>query len=170
MAMDRDGALAWLGLPANAIPDEIEAEYRRHSQPLKRLLVEAKSLAQREHWRDELKRMILIRDAALGEEQARVRRRTRRAKRVADWWDPDMDVPADIRDRRSAAQFFGKGTPDAIQRIFYQRSRQLKRRVAHAKSDERIGFYQEALRRLNHLLHLALDVELSDSSFDLMAR
>jgi len=168
--MDRERALRWLGLSANATPDEIEAEYRRHSHPLKRSLVQAKTLEERESTRAELKYMIEVRDTALGPEEAKARRERRRSKRISDWWTPDMDVPTGIKDRRTAARFFGKRTPDAIRGIFFQRSRELKRRVAHAKDDERIRFYQEALRRLNDLLIVALERNLADSSFDVMAR
>lgn len=170
MAVDREGALAWLGLLPDATPQEVEAEYRRHSRPLKRLLVQAKTLEEREKYRRELRSLIQIRDRALGPEAARARRERRKAKKVEDWWTPEMDVPEGIRDRRSAAKFFGRGTPVAIRRVFHQRSRELKQRVAHAKDEEQIRFYQDALQRLNELFHLALDVELSDSSFDLLVR
>jgi hypothetical protein len=163
--MDSKKAKTRLGLSATATADSVEATYVRRSKVLKRRLVEAGTVEERERVRSELKNLVYLRDIALGPEAAAAyreerQRRKERREQNKDWWSPSTGIPERIQTRESALVFFGLGSDASTEEIrhgFFQRSRALKREIAHAQTDADLQFFQNTLRRLNELLRLCFE-------------
>ena len=159
--MEQERALAVFGLGPDAGPQEVEKAYAVRSRVLKRRIVQAGSVDDRNHNRRLLRDLVEIRDIALGPEAAaelHARREGLKRQRDADWWQPSLGVPGDIADRRAALQFLGLGpfaTAGQIEGVFHRRSRMLKARIAKAPTQGEMQQYREALRRLNDIFHLA---------------
>jgi len=158
-----DGAKEFLGLYADATPEQIEIAYTKRGSRLKRRIIQAKSVALREKARRALKNLVVVRDLALGPRAARARRRAKLARRIQDArkddWAPELGVPRHITSRTGALRFFGLGrhaSPELVNDVFHARSRVLKARIAHAANNTDLLEVQQALAHLNILYQLAL--------------
>jgi hypothetical protein len=163
--MERQRALEVLGLGADASAGEVQRAYAVRSRVLKRRIVDAINVDERNRFRRLLSDLVRIRDCALGPEAAarlkaqRRRRQGDHEQTPADWWHPELGVPEEVADRKGALDFFGCSpyTSHAnIREVFFRRSRELKRRIAHASDDNQLSEFRVALRRLNELLALAV--------------
>lgn len=162
--MERLKALEVLGLGAGASPGEVQRAYSTKSRFLKRRVVDAINVEERNRYRRLLSDLVRIRDCALGPEVAArlaAQRRKVRSDREqsSDWWHPGLGVPDDVLDRKSALDFFGCSPYTShrnIREVFHRRSRALKHDIAHASDDESLSEFRIALRRLNEILVLAL--------------
>jgi hypothetical protein len=161
--MDQSQAKTQLGLNATAPAERVERAYKQRSRLLKRRLVAASTVEERERYRAELRTLVYTRDIALGPTAAAAHREQRRqraqSQKSQDWWSPSTGIPDRIRTRESALVFFGLGVDASsadVRRAFFQRSRALKREIAHAQTDADLQLFQNTLRRLNDLLNLCL--------------
>ena len=170
--VERQRALEVLGLGARASSCEIEEAYAAKSRVLKRRIVAAGSITERNQHRLLLSDLVRIRDCALGPTEARKRAERARRRRTdstgaQDWWHPELGVPEGVRERKAALEFFGLSPyspPEEIRAVFFRRSRALKHHVAHAENDQTLAEYRRALRRLNQLLDLALQPPTTTST------
>ena len=64
--LTREQALCRLGLPAQAGPGEVRRAYRKQALPLKTQLLTAPRVWLKDRYREELRELVLARDAALG--------------------------------------------------------------------------------------------------------
>ena len=163
--MERLRALEVLGLEVDASTGEIQRAYAAKSRVLKRRIVDAINVDERNRFRRLLSDLVRIRDCALGPEVAarladqRKRRRGGDEQPASDWWHPGLGVPDEVVDRKGALDFFGCSPYTShrnIREVFHRRSRALKRRIAHASDDSQLSEFRIALRRLNEILALAV--------------
>jgi len=171
--MDRAAAREFLGVTTDAGAADVMAAYARRSRGLKRFLVQAASVAERDRARRALKNLVVIRDLALDPHHAhdlRRRRAERRPALVDDWWRPEDGVPVLVLDREAVFAWLGVGRSPAaamIRRVLGARARRLKVRIAHAASEFEMRLYQQALLDLRRVAETALATS-EGSSFEVL--
>ncbi|MFI5402622.1 MAG: hypothetical protein ACHQ1G_06765 [Planctomycetota bacterium] len=150
-----------LGVAAEATAAEILEAYGRRSRRLKAKLMEARTVEGRDRARRALKNLVIVRDLALGPRDARELKERRAADRpvlVDDWWRPEDGLPT-VPDRAHALRWLsmdGGASPATIRRVLDARARQIKLRIASAKTEYDLHIWQQTLLDLRRLATLAL--------------
>jgi hypothetical protein len=160
--MDQRTARDLLGVAHDAGVIEVLAAYGRRSRRLKLGVVEATSLEARDRARRALRNLVVVRDIALGPDDAarlRERRAAERAVLVDDWWRPEDGVPMAVPDRAGALRWLGfAGNPaiPTIRRVLDARARGIKLRIARATNDYDLRLWQQTLTDLRRIAASAL--------------
>lgn len=163
--MDQKTARNLLGVAHDASPVEVLAAYGRRSRRIKQDVMEAGSLEARDRARRALRDLVVLRDLALGAEDAERLRRRRSAERavlVDDWWRPEDGVPMAVPDRAGALRWLGfAGNPagPTIRRVVDARARGIKLRIARATTDYDLRQWQQTLADLRRIAAAALGPE-----------
>lgn len=156
--MTRDEGVRALGLCPTAPPDTVLDEYRRRSLRLKKKILDARSPERRDHYRDLLRDLIAVRDAALGE--TRRRRRQRPVGLSPSLLMGRLDrVEVCAVDAAAAKRFFGlppDASHDKIEFAYDQDRRVLLREYARAPSVEAMQALRRARNKLRTLRNFAI--------------
>lgn len=157
--LNREQGLRNLGLPTDAGPGEVRRAYRRQCLPLKTQLLTAPRVWLKNRYRDELRQLVLARDAALG---------------LPDrpGWRGKLPGPAGRRlfqnlvltdagelDDRGARAFLGlMPVADRVEVLnaYRIRSRALVRCLANAASDDEMQAIRRARAKLRTIRNFAL--------------
>ncbi len=159
--VDQAGARRILGVGDGAAAADVLEAYGRRSQRLKRRLMEARTVEGRDRARRALKNLVVVRDLALGAREAQELRARRAAERpvlVDDWWQPEDGLPM-VPDRAHALRWLGLTSgamPATIRGVLDARARQIKLRIASAKTEYDLHIWQQTLVDLRRLASLAL--------------
>jgi hypothetical protein len=157
--LTREQALGHLGLPADAGPVRIRRAYRRQALPLKTQLMTAPRVWLKNRYREELRDLVLARDAALGAPRR-------------DGWHGDLPGPERHRflsklvrteagelDDQGARAFLGlapaAGRGEVMQ-AYRLRSRVLVRCYAAAATDDEMRAIRRARAKLRTIRNFAL--------------
>jgi hypothetical protein len=157
--MNRNSGLRMLGLPERASERDIERTYRSRVLPVKQHILGARRAVDVTHHRDELRRLVAARDAAIGREPR------------SDWRGEHLGVSAtrlldlldrtnvSSLDRRVACAFFklpaGATRKDVIA-AYAARKRALIRQFANAREDEELSAIRRARSKLRTIRNFAL--------------
>ncbi|MHC4960244.1 MAG: hypothetical protein ACYTGN_17965, partial [Planctomycetota bacterium] len=155
--MSRDKALSVFGLGAGADNAAVAAAYKELSQPLKRKLVAATTVTQKDSYRKELTQLVLARDALLGPRPKR-----KRKKLGLDWqklWarlEP-MDVEIVGRDGALAAlDLAANATSPQIHDAYAKRYSALTRALGQSRDADVMASLREARMKLRKLRAILL--------------
>jgi hypothetical protein len=157
--MDREQGLRTLGLPADAGPGAIRRAYRRQCLPLKTQLLTAPRVALKDRYRDELRALVLARDAALGLPDRAGWRRDRPPVPGARIFGALARTQAGELDDRGARVFLGLSPaagPDEIIAAYRVRARALVRCLANARDDAEMQAIRRARAKLRTIRNFAL--------------
>jgi len=157
--MDRDTGLKALGLSPGAGETEIERAYRVRSLSTKTLLLGSMRAEEKDRHRRELRKLVRVRDVALGRPERRNWRGERLGvggRRLIDLLDR---TSPDRLDARMARAFFGlppDASEDEVRAAYGVRSRALVRAFANAESDEDLAHIRRLRAKLRTIRNFAL--------------
>jgi len=160
--MDQKEARHLLGVAHDAGAVEVLAAYGRKSNRLKRGVMGAATIEGRDRARRALRNLTVVRDIALGPDDAKRLRERRAADRtvlVDDWWRPEDGVPMAVPGREGALRWLGfTGSPaiPTVRRVIDARARGIKLRIARATTDYDLRLWQQTLTDLRRVAAAAL--------------
>ncbi len=155
--LTREQGLRNLGLPADAGPGEVRRAYRRQALPLKTQLLTAPRVWLKDRYREELRDLVVARDAALG----RPDRTGWRAPGLAGHrlFRTLAETEAGELDDRGARAFLGvppAAGRDLVLDAYRVRARALVRCLANARSDDEMLAIRRARAKLRTIRNFAL--------------
>ena len=153
-----EAALWFLGLSEGASENEILGVYRDRCQPLKRRLVKAQTVEEKNQHRREIRTLIRARDTALGNDRGE-------RERLGIKWRPLLYRLDEVRvaklDRKTALAALDlapHASDDDVQQAFRVRYRVLTRALGNAKTDVIMAALRDArtkMRRIREFLEAA---------------
>lgn len=155
--LTREQGLRDLGLPAHAGPGEVRRAYRRLALPLKTQLLTAPRVWLKDRYREQLRDLVLARDAALGLPDRPGWRAPGLAGRRL--FKTLTTTDAGDLDDRGARAFLGvppAGGRDVVMNAYKLRSRALVRCFANAASDDEMQAIRRARAKLRTIRNFAL--------------
>ena len=155
--LSREQGLRDLGLPADAGPGEVRRAYRRQALPLKTQLLTAPRVWLKDRYREELRDLVLARDAALGLPDRSGWKASGLAGRRL--FRTLVETRAGELDDRGARAFLGvpaSGGRDVVMGAYKVRARALVRCLANAKSDDEMQAIRRARAKLRTIRNFAL--------------
>ncbi|HEX5136311.1 MAG TPA: hypothetical protein VFY93_05015 [Planctomycetota bacterium] len=157
--MTRDQALGHLGLPPDAGPAQVRRAYRRQALPLKTQIMTAPRVWLKDRYREDLRDLVLARDAALGlPDRAGWRGALPGPDRQRFLVKLELAAAGDLDDRGARA-FLGLAAAagrDEVMQAYRLRSRVLVRCYAAAMTDDEMRAIRRARAKLRTIRNFAL--------------
>ncbi len=155
--LTREQGLRNLGLPTDAGPGEVRRAYRKQALPLKTQLLTAPRVWLKDRYREELRDLVLAREAALGHPDRGGWSASGLAGRRL--FRTLLETRAGDLDDQGARAFLGvppSGGRAAVMGAYKLRARALVRCLANARSDDEMQAIRRARAKLRTIRNFAL--------------